>query len=161
MTSEIKVHLLGRSGNLYKIGVRVHHQTYSRKNRQKKKEGQNEKTCALACLKETAAAETSSFILRFWVFVRTPLSSKIFRFFQLYSGFTARWEHFAVCSSYYAHQTSIYFLSCISALGSQKSFFFFISHYDLTYTSNSRSASALHRNKKRKWTHSGLNLRRT
>lgn len=29
------------------------------------KKGQNEKTCALACLKETAAVETSSFILRF------------------------------------------------------------------------------------------------
>lgn len=63
MTSEIIEHLLGRSDNLCKGGALVHHQTYSSKKIDKK--GQNEKTCALACLKETAAVETSSFILRF------------------------------------------------------------------------------------------------
>lgn len=44
-------------------GARVPLQMKSSKKIDKK--GQNEKTCALACQTETAAVETSSFILRF------------------------------------------------------------------------------------------------
>ena len=83
MTSEIIEHLLGRSDNLCKGGALVHHQTYSSKKIDKK--GQNEKTCALACLKETAAVETSSFILRFWVFLEHHFA--IFFFFFSYDWF--------------------------------------------------------------------------
>lgn len=60
------------------------------------KKGQNEKTCALACLKETAAVETSSFILRFWVFLEHHFAKN--ELFRTSPGVRAWWEHFTVVS---------------------------------------------------------------
>lgn len=118
MTSEIIEHLLGRSDNLCKGGALVHHQTYSSKKIDKK--GQNEKTCALACLKETAAVETSSFILRFWVFLEHHFAIFSYDWFpglaRTYSGFTAWWEHFTVGSCVMQIRTWIYSMRHVSAL---------------------------------------------
>lgn len=82
------------------------------------KKGQNEKTCALACLKETAAVETSSFILRFWVFLEHHFATRIIPVdcFVLNSWFhsTVRTFHCGFLCS--ANQTWIYSVKRVKVL---------------------------------------------
>ena len=91
MTSEIKVHLLGWSGNLCEGGALI-------KNRQKRSKW---KDLCSGMPKRDSCSRNQLFHLEILSLPWTPLFYFMWiisRLFRTYSGFTAWWEHFTVGS---------------------------------------------------------------